>query len=385
MKKPYFKKSHNAWFVNGRDGKPIKLGKTQDEAFEAWRNIPADNLKGDDKPEREPAPAVVHPAGKVKLLKKLVADYLEWVSRNREKATHTSYQRVLKSLEGLKDDEDNLIYDELGAEELRRFHLDQIVKQKSNQKLVIEERKRTKNRLLRVWSETTQWHFFKAVNAMMNWAEDQGIIDENPLGKMKDKPQCGVRQDWITEDEFNRLLAVCEEEQLTNVLVMLWETGARPFEILQVRAKHLDRQARCLRLSRAGGDKVKGKRGKKLIVRNIYLSQRAFDLCCKLADLIPEGLLFANTVGEPWTSGLISARIKVLKKRTGIGVKKDKRQITAYTFRHSFCTRAIQKGMNIRTIQELMGHSDLNMIAKIYAHLNNDQGHLTQALDSLLN
>ncbi|TAA41724.1 integron integrase [Corallincola spongiicola] len=51
------------------------------------------------------------------------------------------------------------------------------------------------------------------------------------------------------------------------------------------------------------------------------------------------------------------------------GVKK---RVTAHTFRHSFATRLLQKGTDIRTVQELLGHSDLKT-TEIYTHVVGDR------------
>jgi len=62
-------------------------------------------------------------------------------------------------------------------------------------------------------------------------------------------------------------------------------------------------------------------------------------------------------------SGLQKA-IKVAADRSGIT-----KRISSHTFRHSFATHLLEDGVNIRIVQELMGHADVKTTTEIYTHV----------------
>ena len=59
----------------------------------------------------------------------------------------------------------------------------------------------------------------------------------------------------------------------------------------------------------------------------------------------------------------VQRHVKKAIEQTGIH-----KHASCHTFRHSFATRLLEKGYDIRTVQELLGHSDVR-ITEIYTHV----------------
>ncbi len=75
-----------------------------------------------------------------------------------------------------------------------------------------------------------------------------------------------------------------------------------------------------------------------------------------------------------------------LQKAVKVAVDRAKitKRVSCHTFRHSFATHMLENGVNIRIVQELMGHADVKT-TEIYTHvMDKDYSVVVSPLDSLV-
>ena len=170
---------------------------------------------------------------------------------------------------------------------------------------------------------------------------------------------------YLTPDQLKAFLRTVPNS-MYDLVTVLCETGCRPQEIRRVESRHFDRAGRCWVFPI---EESKGKRSNRIV----HLSDAAFEITQRLALKYPEGQLFRNSKGCPWTTGNLVSRFERLSKRLGF-------RVTAYSLRHIFATEAIVKGVDLQSLAVLMGHANLKMLSQVYAHVNCRADHLKVAL-----
>lgn len=95
------------------------------------------------------------------------------------------------------------------------------------------------------------------------------------------------------------------------------------------------------------------------------------------------GIVFINNRGMALNSysidGTIKRIISVYNQRERKEAETENREpellphISVHILRHTFCTRSVESGINIKTVQYLMGHSEIATTLNIYTHVNAEQ------------
>jgi integrase len=326
FRKPFFRPARGLWYV-WHGGKQINLGSEKVAAFTAFHDLKS-------KPELQPVTA----SEAANLIIVIVDQFLDWCEKNRAPDTYRWYKDRINSFCLTIDPT-------LTVEQLKPHHVQKWVD--SQPTLAAGSRR----------------NLITAVKRAMKWSEEQGYIVRSPLAYMK-KPSSGRKEQVVTAIEYQALLARTSDSQFKDLLNVTWETGCRPQESLRVEARHIDF---------AGGRWVfpasesKGKR----TPRVVYLTPKALEITRRLAEKHPQGPIFRNTDGVPWTPYATNCRFKRAKKKVGV-------KVSLYALRHTWINRMLLNGVDAFTVATLAGHSDPSMLAKHYAHLSQAPGYLAQ-------
>ncbi|HNS32138.1 MAG TPA: tyrosine-type recombinase/integrase, partial [bacterium] len=139
------------------------------------------------------------------------------------------------------------------------------------------------------------------------------------------------------------------------ILEILYSTGIRVGELTALRKKDINIVEELARVSGKGKKERIVPVGKPAMdALMIYMEKRPYG---------KEERLFLNKYGKPLTSRSVERLVRKYARKAGIN-----RDITPHTFRHTFATHLLDRGADLRTVQELLGHERITT-TQIYTHI----------------
>lgn len=212
--------------------------------------------------------------------------------------------------------------------------------------------------------------------ALFNFLEFEDHISINPFRKMRIQiKENKLLPTVMTMNEISKLLKAVYKERnniknnthasftaLRNIVILelLFNTGARVSEIANLKKNNIDLTSGLI--------KIKGKGGKERLLHicnreTLSILQQYSGLAGQKAVNAASYFLI-NRLGNKTSDQSIRNLVKKLVTQTGISKK-----ITPHVFRHSFATLLLEKNVDIRHIQSLLGHSSITT-TQIYTHVS---------------
>ena len=198
-----------------------------------------------------------------------------------------------------------------------------------------------------------------------------GHIKSHPAEDLDTPQRFSYLPKFLTEEEINRLFAapdVATEEGIRDraVLEVMYACGLRVSELVNLKHADVDLMAGLVVCYGKGSKERRVPLGKSAIH---WLQQYAAVKAGYGQSTSPHLFLYR---GRPFTRQIAWAMIKRHAEKVGI------KNVSPHTLRHSFATHLLQHGADSRSVQALLGHSDIST-TQIYTHITDL--HLRAAYD----
>ena len=204
------------------------------------------------------------------------------------------------------------------------------------------------------------------LKAMFNKALQWKKATENPMREVKMPVVHNMRIRFLEQDEEAQLLPVCEGH-LRDLVTTALHTGFRRNELFSLKPSDIDFARRLVQVQAAYA--------KNGTSRSVPMTKTLEPVLRRLVEQAQDNdsdHLFLNCHGQPYRSCRNAFEYAV--KPAGIT------NFHFHDLRHTFASRLVMSGVDIRTVQELMGHKSISMTLR-YAHLSPD--HKQQAMEAM--
>jgi len=210
------------------------------------------------------------------------------------------------------------------------------------------------------YSETTIGRKVASLKSFFKFLSARKIIKSNPVALLSSPKKPDRLPDFLTVEEVEKILNIPSEKNWQSlrdkaILELLYSTGIRVGELTSLKIGDIDFFQELI--------KVKGKGKKERIVPVGSYALKALIEYIEKRPNKKEKNVFLNKYGKPLTERSVERIIDKYSKKAGIGKK-----ITPHTFRHTFATHMLDRGADLRTVQELLGHERITT-TQIYTHL----------------
>jgi site-specific recombinase XerD len=160
----------------------------------------------------------------------------------------------------------------------------------------------------------------------------------------------------LSRQEVQRLFAVVENIKHKALFMMAYDAGLRLSEVLNLRIEDIDSQRMVIRICQSKGKKDRYGR----LFKGLLKLLREYWRVCR-----PESFLFPGAcLHKRYDVSTPGQILKKLCRKAGIG-----KCVSMHTLRHSFATHLLEAGTNLRVIQQLLGHSNIQTTC-LYTHIS---------------
>jgi integrase/recombinase XerD len=207
-----------------------------------------------------------------------------------------------------------------------------------------------------------------AIRQFHHFLVGEALRSDDPLAAIEGPRLGRPLPKLLSEIEVAALIAAAgrnarpEDKRLLAMLEILYAAGLRVSELTALRLSNLSRDRRLMTVRGKGGkERLAPLNGPARAAIQAYLAVRS----AFLAEGEQSHFLFPSRGAS---GHLTPARVAQLLKRLAIEAGIDPRRISPHVLRHAFATHLIDRGADLRSVQQMLGHADIST-TQIYTHV----------------
>jgi len=210
-----------------------------------------------------------------------------------------------------------------------------------------------------------------SIKSFFRFLMSENYIQENPAESTESPKFWRKIPDILTPNEVETLLETPETNTLPGkrnkvMLEVLYATGLRVSELISLKINDVNLEVGYL--------KSLGKGGKERViplgeVALMYLKDYVARVRPKLLIELSAHELFITRRGKKMTRQAFWKILKQYVRQSGITLP-----VSPHTLRHAFATHLLERGADLRSVQEMLGHSDIST-TQIYTHILQNRMH----------
>ncbi|SMC55416.1 Site-specific recombinase XerD [Desulfocicer vacuolatum DSM 3385] len=225
---------------------------------------------------------------------------------------------------------------------------------------VLEAMNSTNNRQKKPYAPQTVKHVLILMKRVFNWAIRRDLYHgQNPCLKVKPPKFDNRINKTLSKKDLEKLLSVLdswENQRGAMVVKFALYTGKRRGEVLSLKWNDIDFENRLMTFH---GSTTKNGKSQTLPINN-----KAYEILLTARELNKNDAVFSSRKGKAYSPNGFHSIWKRIRAKAGVNIR-------FHDLRHTYASYLASSGkVDIYTLKELLGHSDINMTQR-YAHLIN--------------
>ncbi len=222
------------------------------------------------------------------------------------------------------------------------------------------------------YSKTTTARKIASLRTFYRYLYRERIIESNPAVGVHSPKKGKVLPEFLTENEIEQILNNIKIDtpagyRNRTILELLYATGMRVSELSNLNFENLNLDENEIKVFGKGSKErivLVSSRAKKFL--ETYINTVRY-LIFKSENPKPLDPVFINKTGYRLQTQSVRLAIKDVMEKIELP-----KHVTPHVFRHSFATKLLENGADLRVVQELLGHSSISN-TQIYTHVSTER------------